>query len=300
MSEVFVIGHKSPDTDTVCSAIVYAGIKGYTPARPGELNEETAYVLDYFKVPVPMLLEDAGGKKLVLVDHNEPAQVVNGGDQAEIIEVLDHHKMNFVCNTPIYVHVEPVGSTATIIAKQYMDKIKANPTWAGLLLAAILSDTVVFKSPTTTEEDKQVATELAKIAGIADIQAFGIEIKKAKASIKGKPIADVVHVDFKDFNFGGQKVGIGQTEVVDINEVYERKDEFVKYLKDLKESKGYALVAFIATDIIKEGSELFFAGDPAMIEKAFGQKPEGDSIWLPGVMSRKKQVAPPLEKAFTS
>lgn len=300
MSEVFVIGHKSPDTDTVCSAIVYAGIKGYTPARPGELNEETAYVLDYFKVPVPMLLEDAAGKKLVLVDHNEPAQVVNGGDQAEIIEVLDHHKMNFVCNTPIYVHVEPVGSTATIIAKQYMEKIKANPTWAGLLLAAILSDTVVFKSPTTTEEDKQVATELAKIAGIADIQAFGIEIKKAKASIKGKPIADVVHVDFKDFNFGGQKVGIGQTEVVDINEVYERKDEFVKYLKDLKESKGYALVAFIATDIIKEGSELFFAGDPAMIEKAFGQKPEGDSIWLPGVMSRKKQVAPPLEKAFTS
>lgn len=300
MSEVFVIGHKSPDTDTVCSAIVYAGIKGYTPARPGELNEETAYVLDYFKVPVPMLLEDAAGKKLVLVDHNEPAQVVNGGDQAEIIEVLDHHKMNFVCNTPIYVHVEPVGSTATIIAKQYMDRIKANPTWAGLLLAAILSDTVVFKSPTTTEEDKQVATDLAKIAGIADIQAFGIEIKKAKASIKGKPIADVVHVDFKDFNFGGQKVGIGQTEVVDINEVYERKDEFVKYLKDLKESKGYALVAFIATDIIKEGSELFFAGDPAMIEKAFGQKPEGDSIWLPGVMSRKKQVAPPLEKAFTS
>ncbi|WP_334110366.1 manganese-dependent inorganic pyrophosphatase [Thermodesulfitimonas autotrophica] len=300
MSEVYVIGHKSPDTDTVCSAIVYAALKGYTPARPGELNEETAYVLDYFKVPAPVLLENAAGKKLVLVDHNEPAQVVNGGDQAEIIEVIDHHKMNFVCNKPIYVHVEPVGSTATVIAKQYMDKIKANPTWAGLLLAAILSDTVIFKSPTTTDEDKAIAAELAKVAGIADVQAFGIDIKKAKASIKGKPIADVIHVDFKDFDFGGKKVGIGQTELVDINEAYDRKDEIVNYLNELKANKGYAMVVFIATDIIKEGSELYFAGDPAMMEKAFGVKPEGPSFWLQGCMSRKKQVAPPLEKAFTS
>lgn len=300
MSEVYVIGHKSPDTDTVCSAIVYAALKGYTPARPGELNEETTYVLNYFKVPAPVLLENAAGKKLVLVDHNEPAQVVNGGDQAEIIEVIDHHKMNFVCNKPIYVHVEPVGSTATVIAKQYMDKIKANPTWAGLLLAAILSDTVIFKSPTTTDEDKAIAAELAKVAGIADVQAFGIDIKKAKASIKGKPIADVIHVDFKDFDFGGNKVGIGQTELVDINEAYDRKDEIVNYLNELKANKGYAMVVFIATDIIKEGSELYFAGDPAMMEKAFGVKPEGPSFWLQGCMSRKKQVAPPLEKAFTS
>lgn len=300
MSEVYVIGHKSPDTDTVCSAIVYAGIKGYKAARPGELNEETAYVLDYFKVPAPELLTNAAGKKLVLVDHNEPAQVVDGADQAEIIEVLDHHKMNFVCNTPIYVHVEPVGSTATVIAKHHMDQIKNNPTYAGLLLAAVLSDTVIFKSPTTTEEDKQIAAELAKIAGIADIQNFGIDIKKAKASIKGKPIADVIHVDFKDFDFGGNKVGIGQTEVVDINEVYERKDEIVDYLNKLKGEKGYAMVVFIATDIIKEGSELYFAGDAAVMEKAFGQKPEGPSMWVQGCMSRKKQVAPPLEKAFTS
>ncbi|MGQ9512010.1 manganese-dependent inorganic pyrophosphatase [Thermodesulfitimonas sp.] len=300
MSEVYVIGHKNPDTDTVCSAIVYAQLKGYTPARSGELNEETTYVLDYFKVPAPVLLENAAGKKLVLVDHNEPAQVVNGGDQAEVIEVIDHHKMNFVCNKPIYVHVEPVGSTATVVAKQYMDKIKANPTWAGLLLAAILSDTVIFKSPTTTDEDKAIAAELAKVAGIADVQAFGIDVKKAKASIKGKPIADVIHVDFKDFDFGGKKVGIGQTELVDINEAYDRKDEIVNYLNELKANKGYAMVVFIATDIIKEGSELYFAGDPAMMEKAFGVKPEGPSFWLQGCMSRKKQVAPPLEKAFTS
>jgi manganese-dependent inorganic pyrophosphatase len=300
VSEVYVIGHKAPDTDTVCSAIVYAALKGYKPARPGEINEETEYVLNYFKVPVPELLENAAGKKLVLVDHNEPAQVVDGADQAEILEVIDHHKMNFNYHTPIYIHVEPVGSTATVIAKHHMDKIKDNPTFAGLLLSAVLSDTVIFKSPTTTEEDKKIAEELAKIAGIADIQAFGIEVKKAKASIKGKPIADVIHVDFKDYDFAGKKVGIAQTELIDINEVYERANEVVDYLKGLKENKGYEMVVFIATDIIKEGSELYFVGDAAMMEKAFGVKPEGPSFWLQGCMSRKKQVAPPLEKAFTS
>ncbi len=300
MSDVIVIGHKAPDTDTVCSAIVYAAIKGYKAATPGELNEETAWVLNYFKVPAPPLLQNAAGKKLVLVDHNEPAQVVDGADQAEIIEIVDHHKMNFVCNTPIYVHVEPVGSTATVLAKKYADWVKNNPTYAGLLLSAVLSDTVIFKSPTTTDEDKKVAADLAKIAGISDIQAFGIDIKKAKASIKGKPIADVIHVDFKDFDFGGKKVGIGQTELIDINECYDRAGEISSYLNELKAGKGYAMVVFIGTDIIKEGSELYFAGDAAVMEKAFGKKPEGASMWLDGVMSRKKQVAPPLEKAFTS
>ncbi|ACX52706.1 DHHA2 domain protein [Ammonifex degensii KC4] len=298
MSEVYVIGHKSPDTDSICSAIVYAGLKGYKPARAGEINEETAYVLDYFKVPVPELLENAAGKKLVLVDHNEAGQCVDGHDQAEILEVIDHHKMNFNYPNPIFIHVEPVGSTATVIAKMFKDKVKENPTYAGLLLAAILSDTVVFKSPTTTEEDKAIAAELAQIAGIADINQFGVDIKKAKASIKGKPVADVVHVDFKDYDFAGKKVGIGQTELVDINEVYERQEEFINYLKELKESKNYDMVIFMATDIIKEGTELYFIGDPAIIEKAFGVKPQGNSVWLPGVMSRKKQVAPPVEKAY--
>ncbi|MGO0121974.1 manganese-dependent inorganic pyrophosphatase [Desulfothermobacter acidiphilus] len=300
MSEVYVIGHKCPDTDSICSAIVYAGIKGYKPARAGELNEETAYVLDYFKVPAPELLENAAGKKVVLVDHNEVGQCVATHDQLEILEVIDHHKMNFNYPNPIFIHVEPVGSTATVIAKLYPEQVRQNPTYAGLLLAAILSDTVVFKSPTTTEEDKAIAAELARIAGIADPNQFGVDIKKAKASIKGKPVSDVVHVDFKDYDFAGRKVGIGQTEVVDINEVYERKDEFVQYLKELKESKNYDMVIFMATDIIKEGTELYYAGDAAIIEKAFGVKPQGDSVWLPGVMSRKKQVAPPVEKAYCS
>jgi len=298
MSDVFVIGHKAPDTDSVCSAIVYAELKGYKSARAGELNDETKFVLDKFGFAEPELLENVEGKSLVLVDHNESSQRVCGEDSSMVIEIVDHHKFNFVNNMPISILNEPLGSTCTIIAKHHMDKIKSKPKLAGLLLSALLSDTVIFKSPTTTEEDKVIAKELAKIAGIDDVNAFGIEIKKVQGSIIGKPIDSVVKKDYKDFDFGGKKVGIGQTEILDINEAYNRKDEIVKFIEELKNSGGYAMVAFAATDIMKEGSELFFAGDPGIIEKAFGKKPEGNSLWLPGVMSRKKQIAPPLEKSF--
>lgn len=296
MSEIYVIGHKPPDTDTVCSAIVYAAIKGYKTATAGPINEETQFALDYFGAPVPEIMENAAGKTLVLVDHNEPGQRVDGAET--ILEVIDHHKMNFNYPDPVFIHIEPVGSTATIIAKMFPNEVKANKTYAGLLLSAILSDTVIFKSPTTTDEDRKIAAELAAVAGISDLTKFGVDIKKAKASIKGKPIADVVHVDFKDYDFKGKKVGIGQTEVIDIEEVYEAKDQFLQYLNELKNSKGYEMVVFMATDIIKEGTELYYVGDAGVIGKAFNLEVSGPSVWLPGVMSRKKQVAPPVEKVF--
>lgn len=295
MSDIYVIGHKPPDTDTVCCAIVYAAIKGYKTATAGPINEETQFALDYFGAPVPEIMENAAGKSLVLVDHNEPGQRVDGAEK--ILGIIDHHKMNFNYPDPIFIHVEAVGSTATIIAKMFPNEVRANKTYAGLLLSAILSDTVIFKSPTTTDEDRKIAEELAEVAGISDIIKFGVDIKKAKASIKGKPIADVVHVDFKDYDFKGKKVGIGQTEVIDIEEVYESQDQFIQYLNDLK-NKGYDMVVFMATDIIKEGTELYYAGDSAVIAKAFNIEVAGPSVWLPGVMSRKKQVAPPVEKVY--
>jgi manganese-dependent inorganic pyrophosphatase len=296
--EVFVIGHKNPDTDSVVSAIVYAGIRGFLPAAAGEINRETAFTLDYFKVPKPEILTNAEGRKLVLVDHNEASQMIDGGEKAEILEIIDHHRFNFSCSSPIYIHNEPLGSTATIIAKKYAAEIKNHPEWAGLLLAAILSDTVVFKSPTTTEEDKIIAAELALIAGISDIVNFGIEIKKANASIKSKTISEIINADFKDFDFSGKKIGIGQAEIVDLSEIYERKKEIASELKSIREKGGYAGVFFMATDIMKEGTELFFDADPEAVEKAFAKNPVENSVYLGGVMSRKKQVVPELEKAF--
>lgn len=298
MADVYVIGHKSPDTDTVCSAIAYARIKGYTPATPGPINEETAFVLNKFGVPVPGELGSAEGKKLVLVDHNEAGQSPDDIDKAEIIEIIDHHKMNFSNPNPIAILIEPVGSTATILAKKYKDVVAKDKAMAGILLGALLSDTVVFKSPTTTQEDRDVAAELAKIAGIDDMLKFGIDVKKSKANIADKPIKDVIFADFKNFDFAGKKVGIGQTEVVDLTDVYNRASEVMNFLNDLKAKEGYEMVIFVATDIIKEGSELYFAGDKAKIEKAFNTKVEGDSVYIPGLMSRKKQVVPVVEKTF--
>jgi len=298
MADVYVIGHKSPDTDTVCSAIAYAKIKGYTPATPGPINEETAFVLKTFGVPVPGELGSAEGKKLVLVDHNEASQSPDDVAKAEIIEIIDHHKMNFSNPNPIAILVEPVGSTATILAKKYKDVVAKDKALAGILLGALLSDTVVFKSPTTTQEDKDVAAVLAKIAGIDDMTKFGIDVKKAKANIADKSIKDVIFADYKNFDFAGKKVGIGQTEVVDLTDVYNRASEVTKFLNDLKAKEGYEMVIFVATDIIKEGSELYFAGDKAKIEKAFNTKVEGASVYIPGLMSRKKQVVPVVEKVF--
>lgn len=298
MADVYVIGHKSPDTDTVCSAIAYARIKGYTPATPGPINEETAFVLNKFGVPVPQELGSAEGKKLVLVDHNEASQSPDDIAKAEIIEIIDHHKMNFSNPNPIAILIEPVGSTATILAKKYKDVVAKDKALAGILLGALLSDTVVFKSPTTTQEDKDVAAVLAKIAGIDDMLKFGIDVKKSKANIADKSIKDVIFADFKNFDFAGKKVGIGQTEVVDLTDVYNRASEVNSFINDLKAKEGYEMVIFVATDIIKEGSELYFAGDKAKIEKAFNTKVEGNSVYIPGLMSRKKQVVPVVEKVF--
>jgi len=298
MADVYVIGHKSPDTDTVCSAIAYAKIKGYTPATLGSINEETAFVLKTFGVPVPGELGSAEGKKLVLVDHNEASQSPDDVAKAEIIEIIDHHKMNFSNPNPIAILVEPVGSTATILAKKYKDVVAKDKALAGILLGALLSDTVVFKSPTTTQEDRDVAAVLAKIAGIDDMTKFGIDVKKAKANIADKSIKDVIFADYKNFDFAGKKVGIGQTEVVDLTDVYNRASEVMNFLNDLKAKEGYEMVIFVATDIIKEGSELYFAGDKAKIEKAFNTKVEGASVYIPGLMSRKKQVVPVVEKVF--
>ncbi|MBS7288592.1 MAG: DHH family phosphoesterase, partial [Candidatus Freyarchaeota archaeon] len=224
MADVYVIGHKAPDTDSICSAIAYARFKrevdevNSEAARADEINPETEYVLNYFRVNAPPLLENAKGKKLILVDHNEFPQAVNGVEEAEIVEVLDHHKIDFKYPEPIFFHSEPVGATATLIAKKYFEKgIEIPYEVAGLLLAAILSDTVVFKSATCTLVDREVALKLAKIVQV-DPEKFGVEIKKAKASLKGKSAAEILMADFKDYEFRGVKVGIGQVEVFDLQE----------------------------------------------------------------------------------
>lgn len=315
---LYVVGHKNPDTDSICSAIAFAYLwnewkkKGIlaqmkmpeleaVAVRQGEPNAETKFVLEKFGFSVPELLTDGAGKKIALVDHSDVVQSVDNLSQAEIVAVVDHHKIGDVSTpNPICFVNLPVGCSATTLKFLYDNTgVEIPQNIAALMLSAILSDTVIFKSATTTPMDKAAGEVLAKIAGITDITKFGVEVKSKLSDVSGMAVRDIIMRDYKDYNMSGKKVGAGQIEVIDLSLIEGRKDEIYNELVKMKNEGGYHSIVFMLTDIMKEGTELFVVTDePALIEKAFGKKIEGRSIWLEGVMSRKKQVIPPLEKAF--
>jgi len=315
---IYVVGHKKPDTDSVCSAIAFAYLlnewkkagcklvkleKEAAPVIQGEPNAETKFVLEKFGVSVPEIMTDGEGKTVALVDHSDKVQSLDNIDKAEIIAVVDHHKIGDVTTpNPILFVNFPVGCTATVL-KFLFDKtgVSIPKDIAGLLLAAILSDTVVFKSATTTDMDKEAAEELAKIAGIDDITQFGIEVKSKLSDVSGMTAKEIIMRDFKDYNMSGKKVGVGQIELIDLKAIENRIDEIYEELGKIKSEGGYHTIVLMLTDIMKEGTELMVITDqPEIVEKTFGKKLEGKSVWLDGVMSRKKQVVPPLEKTFAS
>lgn len=319
MEVVYVVGHRNPDTDTVCSAIAFAYLWNKwketgkfdkvmkidleaVPAVQGDLNPETKYVLEKFGFSEPEKIDDAEGKKIILVDHDEKTQTLPNIEKAEILAILDHHKIGDVTtpNPILYVNL-PVGCTATVLKLLFdITNVEIPGKMAGILLASILSDTVIFKSATTTELDKSVAEELAKIAEIEDVTNFGIEIKSKLSAIEGMSARQIITRDFKDFDMSGNKVGIGQIELVDLSIVESRKDEIYEEMQKMKKDENYHSIFLMLTDIMKEGTELLAVTDnPEVVEKAFGKKLEGRSVWLDGVMSRKKQVVPPLQKSFS-
>ena len=304
---VYVVGHKSPDTDSVASAISYANLKNqlglpdiYIPAAAGTINSETKFVLEHFSVPVPETITDGKGKKIILVDHNEVAQAVDNIKEAELMEVVDHHKIGDIQTaSPIFFHNEPVGSTATIISAMYDQyKVPITREMAGVMISAILSDTVLFKSPTCTDKDKEQVAKLAKIIG-EDYQQYGIAMLTAKSDISTKTARDIVKGDYKHFDFAGTKAGVGQIEVMDLSVLAPRKKEILEDMEKVRKEEGLSFVLIMLTDVMKEASDLLFVGKPVdKFEKAFDGKMENNSIYKKGVLSRKKQVIPPLEAAF--
>jgi len=301
---MYIFGHKKPDTDSIVSAIAYAELKRklgeeWKPARLGEINSETKLVLERFGVDAPEEISSVKGSKVILVDHNEFDQSADDIKEAEIVEIIDHHKMKFSWDKPIYILTKPVGSTSTIIAEKYMEHgVEFTKEIAGLLLSGILSDTVIFKSPTTTEEDKEIAKKLAEIAGV-DMNEWGIEMFKAKSRISEKTAEELVTGDSKIYEFSGKRVLIGQVEVIDDSEVLQRKEELLEEMRKIKERESLFGVMLLITDIMKEGSTaLVIADEISPFEKAFGVNFKNGEAYLEGVMSRKKQVVPPLENAF--
>ncbi|MEG0641927.1 MAG: putative manganese-dependent inorganic diphosphatase [Clostridium sp.] len=235
-------------------------------------------------------------KRIVLVDHNEKAQSVGGIDDADIIEIIDHHRIADVqTSKPIYFRNETVGCTCTIVSKMYFENlIEPSKEFAGLMCSAILSDTLNFKSPTCTKTDIAMATKLAIIAGI-DIDTYAMDMFKAGTSLKGKTPEEIFYQDFKDFTLSGYKIGIGQVNTMDIGELSDTIPEILKFMEKLCEEKNYNIVTLALTDIIKEGSQLLFVGpDKSILASAFNIDVSGSSAYLPGVVSRKKQIVPPI------
>ncbi|MGM0758535.1 MAG: manganese-dependent inorganic pyrophosphatase [Thermodesulfobacteriota bacterium] len=303
---VYVVGHKSPDTDSVCAAIALADLKSklgveFKPVVQGDLSPESKFVLDKFGCDAPELLTDATDKQIMLVDHSDLSQSLDNLNKGELMAIVDHHKVGDVTTpNPIEVWTWPVGCTCTVLKSMYdFYGVEIPKNIAGIMTCAILSDTVIFKSATCTDADKKAAEELGKKAGLNDLQGLGTEMFKVKSAIEGTPVRELVMRDFKDFDMNGSKVGIGQLEVVDLSLLDGVKGDLAKDISSLKGEGNYHSVFLLLTDIMKEGSELLLVSDdPSKVEKAFGVAPSGDKAWLDGVMSRKKQVVPNFEKAF--
>ena len=298
-----VLGHKNPDTDSIVAALaatnLYRG-RGIDvkAAAQGTPAPETAFVLERFQLTAPEVVTSVAGQELYLVDYSDLAQAPADFKEAKLLGIIDHHKLGDVTSdSPVECYIQPVGCSNTIIKTlhdYYGVKIDAN--LAGAMLCAILSDTVLFKSPTCTEQDKKAAEDLAKIAGVTDLQALGMEMFKAKSYLAGATPRDLIFRDFKDFDMSGHKVGVGQLELVSLDLVADMMPAIEEELGRIR-AEGRHSALFLLTDIMKEGSRLVLASeDPARVAGAFGVE-VSDNMWLPGVMSRKKQVVPALEKA---
>ncbi|HCW04536.1 MAG TPA: inorganic diphosphatase [Clostridium sp.] len=240
-------------------------------------------------------------KKVILVDHNERAQSVHGIEDAEILEIIDHHRIADVQTfSPIYFRNEPVGSTSTIIASIFFENgIRPSKKIAGLLCAAIISDTLLFKSPTSTNVDKLMLKRLSEIAGI-DPEKFSREMFKAGTSLRDKTPEEIFHQDFKVFTVNNLKVGVSQVGTLDLEIFQPLKEDMIKLMEKKVRDNNFALLVLMVTDIIQGGSELIVAGEEKeLVTRAFGAKLEGNTIYLPGVISRKKQIIPPLTSAMS-
>ena len=307
MEKIYVIGHLNPDTDSVVSAITMASFLNkitnsdtYVAAMAGSANSETEFIFNKFNAKLPEILENGEGKKVFLVDHNEETQRVSGIQNENILGFVDHHKIAFTNPGPIDIITKPWGCTNSIIYDMFKkENIEIPNDLKPLILCAILSDTVILKSVTCTDIDKKIAQEIAQELNI-DYKELGMDLFKAKAKVAEKSAEEIIKNDYKDFDFSGKKVGIGQIETPDLNEIEPKIPEILEKMKSLKESENYDSIVLMLTDIIEEGSKLLIVSNNSeKIAGIFETNIENNiSGFLAGVMSRKKQVAKKLAEKY--
>ena len=304
MEEMIVFGHKSPDTDTICSAIVMSDLqkrlgKNVKAVRLGELNKETEFALNYLNVEKPELVEElAEGQQVILVDHNEFAQSAKNIEKAKIKMVVDHHRIcDFQTAEPLYYRAEPVGCTSTVLFKMYKENgLEVDKTIAGLMLSAIISDTLLLKSPTKTEEDEKAVKELAEIAEL-DYETYGLEMLKAGTDLSDFSAEELIGLDCKECALNDKKAKVAQVNTADIAEMMTRKAEIEAAMNKDIEENNLDLFVFAITDIINSNSQAIVLGKCTEIfEKGFGKTLEDNTAFLPVVVSRKKQILPVLQE----
>jgi manganese-dependent inorganic pyrophosphatase len=303
----YIFGHTTPDSDSIVGAISLAylrnrlGLKSIA-SRQGDINPESKFILEKFGFEAPILKTEYANEDVYLVDFSDLAQAPVDIKDANILGIIDHHKLgDITTSTPLECWIRPVGCSNTII-KEMFDyyNIEIPQDLASIMMCAILSDTVIFKSPTCTKLDTKVVKELAEIAKIDDYKALGMEMFIVKSNLKGATPRELILRDFKDFTMSNKKIGVGQLEVVDLSLFDTMKDELHSMMKSIKEEEGRDMVMLLLTDIIEEGSQLLVSGDTNIVEEAFNIKLKDNEVWLNGVMSRKKQIIPFLEKIYKS
>ena len=306
MEEIKIFGHKNPDTDTIMSSLILEGLektlgvynaKAY---RLGNINKETKFALDYFGVKEPELLEKVDeNTSVMLVDHNEFSQSVDGIEKAKIIRVVDHHKIaNFETHEPLFYLAMPVGCTATILKDMFkVSGIKMDKITAGLMLSSIISDTLLLKSPTCTKKDVEAANELAEIAGV-DLNTYGLAMLKAGTDLSDFTPEELINIDSKPFTTNGLKYQVAQVNTACIDDVLKDKEKIENAIDTFMKDNNIELFVLLITDIIENNSQIIVLGKQEIAEKAFNVKIENNTAFLKGVVSRKKQVVPNIDKVI--
>lgn len=304
MDKTLIFGHKNPDTDSICSAVVMEDLQkklgiNAQATRLGEINKETEYAFKYFGITPPPLIEKIeSGSEVIMVDHNEFSQSVAGIEDANIRMFVDHHRIsNFRTEEPVFGFAEPVGCTATVLYKLYrMNRIEIEPKMAALMLSAIISDTLLFKSPTCTKDDIEAAGNLEHIARL-DAKEFGLALLKAGTDLSDVPEKKLITMDAKDFHVDGIKFTIGQVNTIDITNMLGRKKQLESEINRYINENHVDFFIFAMTDILNHNSGILALGERTdIVEKACTLK---DNIgFLEGVVSRKKQLLPLITRAI--
>lgn len=308
MEEVLVYGHKNPDSDAICTAIAYANLRNIlvknqksVPVRIGELNEETKYALKYFGVNAPEYVDNVEGKNIILVDHNERTQTADGFEKARVLELIDHHRVaNFKTDEPLKARIEPYGCTSTIVCEMYQEKnITPDKEMAGMMLSAIVSDTLLFKSPTCTQNDVEACKYLAPIAGV-ELREYGMELLKAGTNLSHKTETEILNMDMKIFELDKGRFGIAQVNTVNESDMLAKKESFLSEIENMIKELNLEGFMFVITNILTNDSIGIIKGNRMdILENAFG-KSTNNEIELKGIVSRKKQIVPPLTKAASN